>query len=257
MAKKAELTLDQHIHSLRGRKTPELLEICHKHGLTPDKASDYELVEALAGHSPACICPTERLAEMLLPFEARQVQRVGDTVAPYVSFSFDGENAVINLDKPFIMPNLETFAEVLFEIAYRDSFRNFQMLSGDEISLSQLCQLYANDPMSDAMEEIEIDNEIWMSCKPCDREGVKRYAIAMSEYVIIGGSGSPGADDDGWAAVCQFRRNMWIYYSDPGTWYDLGEITREAALTYFRDDSEYLRMHPEEYEYSEWLANLF
>jgi hypothetical protein len=252
MIKKAELTLDQHIESLRRRKTPELVEICHRHGLTADKASDFELVAELASHSAACICPTERLAEKLLPFEAQQVQRVKRTTEPYILFSFDGEKAVINLGKPFIMPNLETLADVLVEIAYRDSFRNFQMLSGDEISLSQL---YANDPMSDAMEEIEIDNVTWLSGKPYDKAGVKRYAFAMFDYVIIGGSGSPGADDTGWSALCQFHSNMWIYHSDPDQWYDLGEITREAAVERFRNDSEYLRTHQEEYEYSECIAD--
>jgi hypothetical protein len=212
------------------------------------------LVEALAAHSTACICVTRLSSEKFLPFEVRQVQRINRNIEPYILFSFDGEKAVITLDRDFIMPNLETLADVLVEIAYRDSFRHFQMLSGDEISVSQL---YANNPMSDAIEEIEIDNVIWMSGKPCEKKAVRRYAFAMFEYVIIGGSGSPGTDDNGWSAVCQFRSNTWIYHSDPGEWYDLGEITREAAVERFRNDSEYLRMHPEEYEYSEWLANLF
>ncbi len=252
MAKKPNLSFDEYVESLHKRKTPEILDICHRHGLTPDNScSHYELLEALSSHSADCFCSTKRSAEKFLPFEARQVQSVNRALEPYITFCFDGESLVVNLDKPFFMPNLETFVEVLVEIAYRDSFRNFQMLSGDEISV---VQLFANDPISDAMEEIEIDEVTWMSGKPYDKKGVKNYALAMFEYVIIGGSGSPGADDTGWSAVCQFRSNMWIYHSDPGEWYDLGEITREAAVEHFRNDSEYLRTHPDEYEYSEWIA---
>ena len=244
--------MSEYVESLRKRVTPEIVEVCQGHGLPLVKLSDYDMVEALANHSADCICLTRLSSEKFLPFEARQVQRVDRTLVPYIAFSFDGENAVINLDKSFIMPNLETFAEVLFEIAYRDSFRNFQMLSGDAISLSQL---YANDPMSDAMEEIEIDNVNWMSGKPYGKEGVRKYALAMFDYVIIGGSGSPGADDTGWSALCQFHSRMWIYHSDPDEWNDLGEIGKEVALERFYEYSEYMREQPELYEYSEWFMS--
>jgi hypothetical protein len=203
------------------------------------KVSDYEMVEALAKHSEVCTCSTNRTTENYFPFEARQ--------GSYISFSFDGKNAVINLDMPFVMPNLETFVGVLFSIAYRNSYWDIEMVSGDEISAGEL---FAGD----FTDEIEIDGVNWFSGKPWLRESVEKYALAGFSYEIIGGSGSPGADDRGWSALCQFHSRLCIYHSDPDEWYDLGEIAVETALERFREESEYMRDHPELYEYSDWTV---
>lgn len=248
MAKKTDFSLSEYIESLRKRKTPEIIEICQSHGLTIGEVSDYEMVEALANHSEACTCSTKGITENYLPFEARQVQRVKRTAEPYIAFSFDGKNAVINLDKPFVMPNLETFVEVLFRIAYRNSYWHIEMLSGDEISVAEL---FAND----LTDEIEIDGITWFSGKPWLRESVEKYALAGYNYEILGGSGSPGADGTGWSALCQFHSRLWIYHSDPDEWYDLGEIAVENALEQFKEESEYMREHPELYEFIEWTSS--
>jgi hypothetical protein len=203
------------------------------------------MIESLAEHAGNCDCESKLASDKFLPFEAKQMHQVGQSWNPYVSFSFDGKIATLTLDKVFIMPNLETLVEVLLKIAYEDSWGSIQMVSGDEISVGEL---FAND----TVDEIVIDDATWRDGKPC-YEAIDNYAFAGDNYVIIGGSGSPGADDSGWSAVCQLGSRMWIYASDPGRWQDLGDITREEALAYFQNDNEYLRSHPEQYEYSEWF----
>jgi hypothetical protein len=144
------------------------------------------------------------------------------------------------------MPNLETLVEVLFEISYQDSYFNIHMLSGDEISVGEL---FANK----LVDEIAIDGASWGNGKPC-YEAIEKYAFAGNQYVMIGGSGSPGADDSGYSLVCQLRTHMWIYASDPGDWHELGVITRDAAIEYFHNDHEFMWANPNQYEYSEWSA---
>jgi len=247
MAKKREpdLTLDEYILKLRDIEIAELGHICSAHCIAQDNSSVYEVLEVLSAHAAQCDCPTSLLIEDFLPFEAQQMHGVGRNAVPYISFSYDGENSVITLDKPFIMPNLETLAEVLFHIAYKDSYYDTHMTSGDEITVGELL---ANS----MVDEITIDGALWCAGKPGNKESIEKYAFAGDSYVIIGGSGSPGADDSGWSAICQLRSRILLFASDPGEWYDLGDITREQAIEDFRRDNEYLRLHPEQYEYSDW-----
>jgi hypothetical protein len=241
------LTLDEYIKKLRESECPELSELCEEHGIDLVDGSAYELLRALSAHAEQCDCPTLVLAENYFPFEAQLIYRGGTETAPHASFCFDGKQAVIVLDKPFIMPNLETLVEVLFYIAYKDSYFNLHMISGDEISVGEL---FAND----LTDEVEIDGLLWGRRKPFGKDAIEKYAFAGDAYVIIGGSGSPGADYSGGSALCQFHSHIWLFTSDPGEWYDLGEITREQAIEVHKRDNEYLRLHPEQYEYSDWAS---
>jgi len=184
-----------------------------------------------------------------LAFEAELVHRAGESFYLYVPFSFDGLLPTITIGtREFTLPNVETLTEVLFRLASDALSWSIQMVSGDEVTVATLFSNFVND-------EISIDGFNWIDGKPFDRDCILKYAFAGNQYEVIGGSGSPGADDNGYSLVCQLRTHMWIYASDPGEWHDLGEVSRDAAIEYFHNDYEFMWANPNQYEYSEWFAN--
>lgn len=60
--------------------------------------------------------------------------------------------------------------------------------------------------------------------------------LAESKYELIGGSGSPGTDDSGYALVARIGPRYFAYQSDPGEWLELQAQDDRGAVTEFRED---------------------
>jgi len=219
-------------------------EICLQHGIVSEARSTLAQIEAVAKHSENCSCSMRWNASEPSAFEAELVHRAGESFYLYVPFSFDGLIPTVTLaTRQFTLPNVETLTEVLFRMASDSLSWGIQMVSGDEMTVATLFSNFMED-------EIQIDGFKWIDGKPVDRECILKYAF---DYFVIGDSESPGAEETGWSALCQFQSQMWIYHSDAEEWSGLGEITREAAIGCFRNDSAYLQNHSDEYQYSDDL----
>lgn len=61
----------------------------------------------------------------------------------------------------------------------------------------------------------------------------EELALVIASYEVIGGTGSPGADDSGVSTLFVYAGGVWVAHTDPGEIEPVDAATVEDALDWF------------------------
>ena len=237
----------------RRREDAELIRgLCTAHELNPEQdASLVELLSHLHEHTlSGCTCGNieERLCHRSLVEEDFSEVEPGAVSAEIVSQTDDTYELIrVDLDEvrfilhlndgAFSMPDRHTAAAVAISLA--PWITNVRVRSGAEEDVALSLLPWAREEA----DEVSVGTTLWRITRagifPASPEN--SIAIAGYEYEINSGSGSPGADDDGYVLLVPLWGRFFVYSSDPDEWSALEARTTLDAITEFRREWEHLR----------------